>query len=177
MENPINLTNIYTRKQLNGVLSQLGDFLESYFFSSENSADNPEVALQNYLKQHNNPEVHALSTIPANFWSSLSRENCHKTLSDIKSECERLPSLILKTAQPLTTEHVAEFTPWLREATGQTLLLENIPQANLLGGCVIIWGDKYYDYSLKNSLRQGSTLIDKVTATALNTRRGNNGAG
>jgi len=83
--------------------------------------------------------------------SAASQNSC---LVKLKKHLTNLPEIKLIIAFRPRQEFIDELSSWLKDATGQTILIDLTIQESIIGGLRLEYGGEYRDYSLVKKLEE-----------------------
>ena len=94
--------------------------------------------------------------------SLVNQTNYQTAFQKVETWLKNLEPLILSLPAKLSTEQLSKIADRIRQEFGKDFLFELRYQPELIGGVVLIWKGKYYDYSFKKKLKDHDEQIKKI---------------
>jgi F0F1-type ATP synthase delta subunit len=140
------LQNTYTTDDL---VERLG--LMRKFYNKRLFTENENVTLQEVVES--DCDEHTLNALE--YWvTTFSKENIQplvifEALDTVQEDLGGVPSVLLYVPVRFTHEQIEGFGKWFRENVQPNILLSIRIDPRSTGGCSFVWGNRYYDFSLK----------------------------
>lgn len=153
LEEIINIT--YAIDDLHYRIALLKEFFEFKFFS-EHKDFSKQALLQEFLTEREEVEdvVKMLHELSEHFYETFTRENFYTLLDEVTASTQTIPLLTLYIPIVLPPEEIRKLGVWARENVKEKILLKISVDNDAIGGCVLVWGGKYYDFSFRHFFKQ-----------------------
>ncbi len=140
------LENTYTTDELVERIGFMRSFYDEYLFKG-----NKEVCLSDVVKEDSEEGVLEKLEI----WRTKIEENhipplvVYEALDAILEDISGLPTVALYVPVRFAPEHIMRFGEWFRKNVQPNLLLSVRIDPRVTGGCGVVWGSIYHDFSLR----------------------------
>ena len=159
------LTNTYTTSDAYKRLLVLEDVLQHTLF--EKGYDT--MAREKHLySQYQTPAERATAEAVAAWGTQLfdvfNKDNLNADIQALKNSIEETPRLVLYAPVMFEAKHIKEISSWCRKNIDGHLLLDLRIAPQAAGGCILVWHDTLYDFSLRYFLKKRSGEFAKIIA-------------
>ena len=148
------LQNTYTSDALYQRIRFLKEYYEMHFYSQ--NEEGQHLTIENFCTQKGiDPDTEALTVWERYFHEhSSGAEESIKTLHELEQNIHLLPSVVVYLPLIFDTKEIAKIAGWFRTNVRKDMILEVKIDANVTGGCALIWNSTYYDFSLRYFMRK-----------------------
>lgn len=115
------------------------------------------ITIENFCAQKgaDADTLHALTAWERYFHEHASgAEEIIKTLHELEQNIHLLPSVVIYLPLIFDDQEIAKIAGWFRANVRKDMILEVKIDANVTGGCALIWNSTYHDFSLRYFMRK-----------------------
>jgi hypothetical protein len=149
------LQNTYTSDTLYQRIRLLKEYYETHLYSQ--NEEGQHITIENFCAQKSiDPDTtEALTAWERYFHEHTSgAEESIKTLHELEQNIHLLPSIVVYLPLIFDNQEIAKIAGWFRTNVRKDMILEVKIDANVTGGCALIWNNTYYDFSLRYFMRK-----------------------
>jgi len=155
--------NTFTVTDAHHFLSVLRQVLDKIFFVSDEGLSTDE-RYRNVVAALPESDKYHLEALSIDFLQTVSSENVHAILHDVRDWIESRPKITLYVPVTFESEQLKMIGSWCRAEISQNLFLEIIVEPSVVGGCAFIYKSSYHDMSLRARLHEDPTVIPNIIA-------------
>ncbi len=149
------LQNTFTTDTLYQRIRFMREWYEMRLYSQDESERRATVSTFCEKKGIDTDTSHVLEMWEQYFSEHASGpEEVVKTLRELEEQIHLLPSVVIYVPMIFDDTEIVKIAEWFRRNVRQGMLLEVKVDANVTGGCALIWNNTYYDFSLRYFMRK-----------------------
>ncbi len=147
------LQHTYVRSNLVYRISLLTEFLNFVFFT-DNDKGVKENVIEQFAKNSKESlkDIDFLKALPQSFLETFTRDSFREELDNMSKELEHLPVLSITVPVILPSEHIEAIGQWIRNVISPNAMLDISVDSTISSGCMFVWKDILYDFSLEHYL-------------------------
>lgn len=167
------LQHTYIRSNLVYRISLLTEFLNFVFFT-DNDKGVKENTIEQFAKNSRESprDISFLKTLPQSFLEAFTRDSFREELDNISKELEHLPVLSITVPIALPFEHIEAIGQWIRNVINPNSMLDISVDSTISAGCMFVWKDILYDFSLEHYLNLHKKEIYTQIVSSLSEKHG-----
>jgi F0F1-type ATP synthase delta subunit len=148
----------YTKISFLRRIRLIRQYLESVFFSANNQT------LAEYLQEQHEDitDITTLSQLPKEFTNQFSKDTFYHLLQEASTEANNVPAVTMYTSFQPTEEYISGFCEWFRQHVQEHALIDQRIDAEVTGGCALVWKGFYKDFSMKFFMQQHKEQIHNI---------------
>lgn len=148
------LSNTVTTDDLTERLSLLRGYYQTKLFGG---AEDQKLGIREYLKDQatNEEHVQALEEWEQAFKrQQVTGKSVYDSYELINKELGALPTTTVYVPVKFPQKELQGMGEWFRREVQPNMMLEVKVDAGTVGGCAIVWGSVYHDFSLRYAIRK-----------------------
>lgn len=145
------LSNTYTTSDLYHRYALLREFTERVTYTRQGWEDEPLLdSLARFLEERGEDERERRSLVAwgEEIWQALVSGDSAQKLTTLHERLEELPVVVLYVPVDLPPAQTDDIGAFIREATGEEVVLDTRISPSAAGGCMFSWRGTLYRYSL-----------------------------
>lgn len=162
------LSNTYTRSDFYHRFGIVREFGEHFLYQPRDEGEESVLeALERFLteKEENQRHIQALRAWGEEVWNHLVSGDLRRTLEDVYHAFTSLPVMVLYVPAPLSEQQTEDIGVWVREQSGEQLVLDLRVSPRAAGGCAFSFNGTFYDYSFASQLSRYHNEIVSLVRT------------
>ena len=141
------LSNTFTTADAYKRLLVLEDVLQHALYGGDHHSDILEL-----LRAR--ADAKAIAEWGTQVFDSFTKETLAEDMQELKDAIGRLPTLTVYTPVVFEQKHLETIGSWCREHIDTQILLDVRVDPQASGGCMFVWRDTLYDFSLQYFMKQ-----------------------
>ncbi len=112
-------------------------------------------------KERTDEDIAFLNSLDVDFFKNFTREDFQELFKELERKLEETDRVVLYIPFEVQKANINDIGKWFKENFNKRYLIDFKYDPSLIGGCALVYGGVYKDYSLKTKIAQ---VRDEIVA-------------